>query len=215
MTAKKTYLCTAQATLYLFVGAAKHTDTYMTHIQAISPKCASRAALVLILCLAAQQAAPAAAALPGPQSQAGLMRRVASLPADSIMRLAAREQSAAREERAMTLYMMVASRTEGKKDARSQSMAATAGLRLGEMSYSHGDYTRAMRLFVGAMEAAGRAGRRDLQMELYKWMGNVYCMFTDYPMALRCYAKGLDADSAGAGGTMAYRLLVNSAYASA
>lgn len=212
---KKTFLCTAQATLYLFVGAAKHTDTYMTHIQAISPKCASRAALVLILCLAAQQAAPAAAALPGPQSQAGLMRRVASLPTDSIMSLAAREQSAAREERAMTLYMMVASRTEGKKDARSQSMAATAGLRLGEMSYSHGDYTRAMRLFVGAMEAAGRAGRRDLQMELYKWMGNVYCMFTDYPMALRCYAKGLDADSAGAGGTMAYRLLVNSAYASA
>lgn len=143
------------------------------------------------------------------------MRRVASLPADSIMRLAAREQSAAREERAMTLYMMVASRTEGKKDARSQSMAATAGLRLGEMSYSHGDYTRAMRLFVGAMEAAGRAGRRDLQMELYKCMGNVYCMFTDYPMALRCYAKGLDADSAGADSTMAYRLLVNSAYASA
>ena len=114
---KKTYLCTAQATLYLFVGAAKHTDTYMTHIQAISPKRASRAALVLILCLVAQQAAPAAAALPGPQSQAGLMRRVASLPTDSIMRLAAREQSAAREERAMTLYMMVASRTEDKKDA--------------------------------------------------------------------------------------------------
>lgn len=89
----------------------------MTHIHTISPKCARRLALAFSLCLAAQQAAPAAAKLPGPQLQAGLMRRVASLPTDSIMRLAAREQSAAREERAMTLYMMVASRTEGKKDA--------------------------------------------------------------------------------------------------
>ena len=212
---KKPYLCTAQAALALLAGAAKHNDADMTHIHTISPKRARRLAQAFSLCLALLQAVPAAAKLPGPQSQAGLMRRVASLPTDSIMSLAAREQSAAREERAMTLYMMVASRTEGKKDARSQSLAAAAGLRLGEMSYSHGDYTRAMQLFVGAMEAAGRAGRRDLQMELYKWMGNVYCMFTDYSMALRCYAKGLDADSAGADSTMAYRLLVNSAYASA
>lgn len=199
----------------LFVGAAKHNDAYMTHIHTTSLKRVRRVALALSLCLVVMRALAAADKLPGPQSHAGLMRRVASLPTDSIMSLAASERSAAREERAMTLYMMVASRTEGKKDARSQSLAAEAGLRLGEMSYSHGDYTRAMQLFVGAMEAAGRAGRRDLQMELYKWMGNVYCMFTDYPMALRCYAKGLDAGHEGAGGTMAYRLLVNSAYASA
>lgn len=144
---------------------------------------------------------------------AKLLRRVATLSADSLIKLADEALAQGDNTRAATFYMMTAHRTTGETDTASQTLAAKADMRLGSIYYRTGDYTRAMQLFTRALKSAGESGDKDVTMETYKWMGNVYCMFTEYDIALRCYSEGLAMRDSPSDSIMTYRILMNTCYA--
>lgn len=114
-----------------------------------------------------------------------------------------------REDEALVLYMLAASRnTDGITDS---DIAAhiKANLRAGDIHYAKGNYSNSLRYYVAGLKLSEATPSHPHLAVLYKNMGNVYNMFQDFEKGKSLYLSGLTEARKVKDNETAYKLLQN------
>lgn len=114
-----------------------------------------------------------------------------------------------REEEAMVLYMVVASRESEGADVKELRNQVKANLSAGDIHYGKGNYSYALRYYVTALKLSEATEGHPYLAVLYKNMGNVYNMFQDFEKGKSLYLSGLEEARWVKDSETAYKLLQN------
>lgn len=114
-----------------------------------------------------------------------------------------------RDEEAMVLYMVVASRPSEGSDGNELRNRVKANLSAGDIHYGKGNYSYALRYYVTALKLSEAANGHPYLAVLYKNMGNVYSMFQDFEKGKSLYLSGLEEACRVKDSETAYKLLQN------
>lgn len=139
----------------------------------------------------------------------GLINKAQGLPSGRVMSLGDGYLARGRKEEAMVLYMVVCSRAGGKMTEEEKDDCASAGLKVGDMYYATGNYTKALEAYISGLKVCETGGKRESIALFYKNIGNVYCMFHDFENGARFFNKGLEYCGDGTDVDTKRKLLVN------
>lgn len=114
-----------------------------------------------------------------------------------------------RDEEAMVLYMVVASRPSEGSDVNELRNRVKANLSAGDIHYGKGNYSYALRYYVTVLKLSEAAKGHPYLAVLYKNMGNVYNMFQDFEKGKSLYLSGLEEARRVKDSETAYKLLQN------
>lgn len=118
-----------------------------------------------------------------------LIRRYSQVSPAAIISQADNYAARKQYEQAMVLYLIAGNRTAATEQEK--TFIAEANLKAGNIYFDRGDYARALeRQFRGLKICESGRQQKDLAV-FYKNIGNVYCVFQDYPTGVSYYQKGL------------------------
>lgn len=120
-----------------------------------------------------------------------LINSVSKLPSESILRHGDNSLAEGRSDEAMVLYMVVCSRADGRLDDKGRASCALAHLKVGDIYYHRGDYTRALESYADGLRLYEAGAGGSLAALFYKNIGNVYAQFDDFGRAVSYYKSGL------------------------
>lgn len=138
-----------------------------------------------------------------------LLRRSSGWTSDKVIETADSFVEKGREEEAMVLYMVVASRQSEGADENDIKIQVKANLNAGDIHYGKGNYSDALRYYVTALKMSETSKSHPYLAVLYKNMGNVYNMFQDFEKGKRLYLSGLEEAHRVKDTDTAYKLLQN------
>lgn len=141
-----------------------------------------------------------------------LMRKAMDMPSADIIQMATKAESARQQDKALVYYMVVINRAGQPRGSADVSLPVLASLRSGDIYYWRGNYAKALSLYVQALKLTEKSEEKPHVVEIYKSMGNVYCMYEDYEKAVQCYRYGLKLSSRYTDDESKYRTLLNLSY---
>lgn len=121
----------------------------------------------------------------------GLVNKVQKLSAEHVISQGDRYFAQGRKEEAMVLYMVVCNRSDDKMTEKEIHDCASANLKVGDMYYSIGNYTKALEFYISGLKICEMGKERKSIALFYKSIGNVYCMFHDFENGARFFKTGV------------------------
>lgn len=113
------------------------------------------------------------------------------------------------QEEAMVLYMIACNRLKTSSDEVDKQNYVSACLRIGDLYYSRTDYIHAMEFYLQGLKVCESTTGKNNIAELYKNIGNVYCMFFDFEKGFYFYDIGYKYCAEYPDHDIERRLLVN------
>lgn len=138
-----------------------------------------------------------------------LLQKTTGLSDEQIIKMADRCMSRHSVDDAMVLYMVVASRPSNNLTDTQVSSRVKANLKAGDVHYSKGNYSNALRYYVTGLKLSEKSDKHPYLAVLYKNMGNVYNMFQDFEKGQSLYMSGLKEARRVRDNETAYKLLQN------
>ena len=138
-----------------------------------------------------------------------LLERSTVMPTQKLISSADAKLKQGLEDEALVQYMVVASRpSDGLSDAELEAHVK-ANLSAGDIHYSKGNYSNALRFYVTALKLSESHKGNPYLPVIYKNMGNVYNMFQDFEKGYSLYKKGLKYAEDQNDADTRYKLLQN------
>lgn len=122
-------------------------------------------------------------------SYSQLVRKADSMTSGKVMEMADKYADKGKQGEALVLYAVVYGRFTDSIDDEGKNLCSLAHLNAGKLYYDRGDYVEALNEFVNGVKLSEQCVKPRYAAQMYKHIGNVYCMFLDWEKGLDYYKK--------------------------
>lgn len=113
------------------------------------------------------------------------------------------------DDKAMILYLIVASHSDDRISAQERTMCVEAHLRMGEIYYASGNYSNSLKSYFDGLKISDSMPEKPFVAVFYKNIGNTYNELQNYEMGRYMYKIGLKESVAQNDTDTQYKILQN------